>query len=125
MKKQSFTIPYPPTKAGRAAWARQYGLNAYYSGKPWPVRKRDAEYWHRLTRYEMHRQGATKMFDRPVIVSFYWQDRLDIDNHAVMGKMIVDAMKGVLIKDDNRANLKGVAHFWHDDDNILIVIEEV
>lgn len=40
---EKFTIPYPPTKKGKAMWSRQYGMNAYYSGKHWAQRKKDAE----------------------------------------------------------------------------------
>ena len=66
-----------------------------------------------------------KPFDNPVIITLFWNDRLDIDNHAVMGKMIVDALKGRLINDDNRKWLKGVCHFFHDEDYILVQIKEV
>lgn len=35
-----FMIPYPPTKAGKTAWNKRYGLNAYYAGKHHQVRKK-------------------------------------------------------------------------------------
>ena len=60
-----------------------------------------------------------------MVISFFWNDRLDIDNHSVMGKMIVDALKGRLIQDDSRPYLKGVCHYWHDEDYIKVEIEEV
>lgn len=50
---------------------------------------------------------------------------MDLDNHAVMGKMIVDALRGLLIQNDNRRWLKGVSHQWHDEDFILVEVEEV
>ena len=120
-----FIIPYPPTKAGRAQWAKEYGLNAYYSGKHWAKRKKDAEYWHSLVRNELRKQGIRpKLFKSPVIVSFWWNDRLDIDNHAAMGKMIVDALKGVLIEDDTRRYVHGVGHLFHDENHILVEVAE-
>lgn len=122
---EKFTIPYPPTKKGKAMWNRQYGMNAYYSGKHWAQRKNDAETWHMMTRAAMRKAHCRRSpFDKPVIVCFYWNDNLDIDNHAVMGKMIVDAMKGSIIHDDNRRYLAGVSHYFHDEDYILVTVRE-
>lgn len=101
-------------------------MNAYYSGKHWARRKQDAEFWHLLTRSALNRQEVRRTpFEKPVEISFLWNDRLDIDNHAVMGKMIVDALKGRLINDDSRIWLKGVCHYFHDEDYILVQIREV
>ena len=78
-----FEIPYPPTKAGRTAWSKLYGLNAYWAGKHWSQRKKDAEYWHYLVRAELRRQGVKpRVFKHPVYITFYHNDGLDIDNHA-------------------------------------------
>lgn len=122
---EKFTIPYPPAKKGKALWSRQYGMNAYYSGKHWAQRKNDAEVWHMMTRAAMRKAHCrTTPFDKPVVVCFYWNDNLDVDNHAVMGKMIVDAMKGTIIHDDNRRYLAGVSHCFHDEDYILVTVRE-
>ena len=126
MGYESFRIYYPKSKAEQKRWAKEYGMNAYYAGKHWSIRKQDAEYWHLLTRSAMNRQEIrVRPFEKPVEISFLWNDRLDIDNHAIMGKMIVDAMKGRLINDDNRRFVKGVYHGFHDEDYILIQIREV
>lgn len=123
---EKFKIPYPKTKAGQKQWSKDYGMNAYYAGKHWASRKKDAEFWHMMVRSYMNQQDVRRVpFKRPVIVSFYWNDRLDIDNHGVMGKMIVDAMKGRVIEDDNRRWLKGVCHYFHDEDYIGVEIREI
>ena len=123
---ESFSIYYPSSKAEQKRWAKQYGMNAYYAGKHWAIRKQDAEYWHMLTRSALNRQEVRRTpFEKPVEISFLWNDRMDIDNHAVMGKMIVDALKGRLINDDNRRWLKSVCHYFHDEDYILVQIKEV
>ena len=49
MEKITFNIPYPPTKKGKSAFCRRFGLNAYYSGKHWAQRKKDADELHALT----------------------------------------------------------------------------
>lgn len=123
---ETFVIPYPKTATGKKAWAKQYGLNAYYSGKHWSIRKRDAEYWHMLTRSEMERQKVRRRpFENPVIISFYWNDRLDCSNHAIMAKMIEDAMKGRIIQEDSRRWVKGIEHYFHDENFIRVAIREI
>lgn len=126
MAKEVFRIAYPKTGAEKKKWAKEYGMNAYYAGKHWALRKKDAELWHWLTLAAMNAQGIRRTpFKLPVAVTFYWNDRLDIDNHAIMGKMIVDAMKGRVIEGDNRRWLKSVSHNFHDEDYIQVEIREV
>lgn len=123
---ESFIIPYPKSDYGKKTWNRNYGFNAYYSGKHWTKRREDAEMWHSLVRYEMKRQKIrTYPMKNPVIITFYWNDRLDLSNHAVMAKMIEDAMKGIVIKDDSRNYVKGIEHYFHDEDYIRISITEI
>lgn len=123
---ESFRIYYPKSLNEKKRWNQQFGLNAYYTGKKWQVRNKDAEFWHLLTRSAMNKQDVRqKPFEKPVEISFLWNDRLDLDNHAVMGKMIVDGMKGRLIKDDNRTWLKGIYHGFHNEEYILVQIREV
>ena len=122
----TFIIPYPKTKEGKARWNRQFGLNAYYSGKHWAIRKKDAEYWHHIVRDDMKLQKVRNFpFENPVIITFYWNDRLDCSNHAVMAKMIEDAMKGYVIKDDSRRYVRGIEHYFHDEDYIRVVVREI
>lgn len=123
---ETFKIPYPNTPAGKKLWAKVYSDNAYYAGKHWSQRRQDAEFWHNLTRACMHNAGVRKRtFEKAVVVTIYWNDRLDIDNHSVMGKMIVDGMKGRLLQNDSRRYLKGVEHYFHDEDYILVKVRKV
>ena len=46
---EQFKIPYPKPASAKVAWNRRYGMNAYYSGKHWAQRKKDAEVWHWMT----------------------------------------------------------------------------
>lgn len=123
---ETFRIYYPANKADQKRWSKEYGMNSYYAGKHWAKRKEDAQFWHILTISALNRQEVRRtLFEKPVEISFFWNDRLDIDNHAVMGKMIVDALKGRLINDDSRKWLKAVCHYFHDEDYILVKIKEV
>lgn len=109
-----FEIDYPPTKKGKTAWNKRFGLNAYYAGKHYQQRKRDAQELHALTISAMKRARVRRqMVHGPVEVRFYWDDGLDCDNHAVVGKAVVDAMKSYILPDDNRRWFKKVSHeFW-------------
>ena len=120
-----FTIPYPPTKKGKSAFCKRFGLNAYYAGKHWSARKRDAEELHWMTRSAMRRAGIRqRMLQRPVEITFRWDDRLDIDNHAVLGKAIVDGMKGYILQDDSRRYVWRVCHEFWDGGEIQVEVRE-
>lgn len=107
-----FEIPYPPTKKGKANWNKRFSLNSYYAGKHWSARKRDADDLHKITKACMKRAKGNPP-DGPIEVIFRWDDGLDVDNHAAIGKAVVDAMKGILIPNDNRKWFKRVVHeFW-------------
>lgn len=120
-----FTIPYPATKKGKSVFCKRFGLNAYYAGKHWSARKRDAEELHWMTRSAMRRAGIRqRMLQRPVEITFRWDDRLDIDNHAVLGKAIVDGMKGYILQDDNRRYVRRVCHEFWDGGEIQVEVRE-
>lgn len=125
-KTVMFKIDYPPTKAGKTAWNRRYGLNAYYAGKHWVVRKKDAEYWHTITRAAV-RECIKKpvILDNPVVIEAYFNDNMDASNHAAILKMVEDSLKGLLIHDDNRRYVKGVSMFFHNEDYIKVILREV
>ena len=57
----AFEIPYPATKRGKAAWNKRFGLNAYYAGKHWSQRKKDAEELHELAHWAMRKAGIAPM----------------------------------------------------------------
>ena len=56
---------------------------------------------------------------------FYWNDNLDIDNHAALGKAFVDAMKGYLLPDDNPRWFRRVTHSFWRGDAIRVEVEEI
>lgn len=121
-----FDIPYPPTAKGKAAWNRRYGLNAYYAGKHWSERKRDADELHRITQLCMRRARIRKQpLETPVELRFLFNDRLDCSNHAVIVKAVEDAMKGWIIRDDSRRYVRRiVTEFW-DGDCIRVAVREL
>ena len=121
-----FSIPYPPTKAGKAAWNRRYGLNAYYAGKHYQQRKKDARELHEITWAALKKARIKKQMVRgPVQVRFYWDDRLDCDNHAVIGKAVVDALKGWILPDDSPRWVRKVSHEFCGGGEIRVEVEEV
>lgn len=119
-----FSIDYPKTKAGRALWGKEYSLNAIYSGKHWRRRKADAEYWHGLTHAALRRAGIPRGPAKgPVSVRLWYDDRLDLDNHAYIRKLIIDALTGWVIEGDARRHIRRITEGWHDEGRILVEVE--
>lgn len=124
--RESFRIPYPKTDSGRKAWNKQYGMNAIYAGKHWSLRRQDAQAWHAMTISAINAAHIRKRpFDKPVVITFLWNDRLDLSNHAYMAKMIEDALKGRLINDDTRRWVRGIEHYFHDAPYIGVIVQEI
>lgn len=122
----SFRISYPATKAGKAEWNKRFSLNAYWAGKHWAARDKDATEWHdRVHAALMWAQVPKKPTTKPVEICFRWDDGLDIDNHAAVAKMVVDALKGWVITDDNRRHFVRVVHEFWDAGEIGVYIREV
>ena len=121
-----FTIAYPPTRKGKAAWNKRFGLNAYYAGKHWAKRKKDAEELHAITISAMIRAGIKrKVFKRPVNIKILFDDRLDCSNHAVLVKCIEDAMKGWVIEDDDRRYVRSITTGFNENGCIEVYVNEV
>lgn len=121
----AFEIPYPPTKRGKAAWNKRYGLNAYYTGKHWTQRKKDADELHTLAQVCMRKAGIQRqMFAKPVELLFLFNDRLDCSNHAVIVKAVEDAMKGWIIQDDSRQFVERITVGFHDENCIRVEVKE-
>lgn len=118
-----FTMMYPKAMP---RFCKRFGLNAYYAGKHWAMRKADADEMHATVHAELYRQHIPKsIFQHPVKITFYWNDRLDVDNHAVLEKYVIDALKGWLLQDDSRKFLRERDTRFHDAPYIRVVIEEI
>lgn len=101
-------------------------MNAYYSGKCWQQRKRDAEELHTLTMLYMKKARVPKRIAaKPVEIRFLFNDHLDCSNHAVIVKAVEDAMKGWIIYDDNRQHVQRIiTEFWGGD-TIRVEVTEI
>lgn len=120
-----FYLEYPTDKKEKSKFSKRFGFNSTYSGEHWSVRKRKADEWHDFVRGSIIAQGIKpRHLQEPVKFRFYWDDRLDIDNHALMGKMTVDALKGWFIEDDSRKHVNGVSHEFWKGGKIMVEIEE-
>lgn len=87
-----------------------FSLNKLYAGMHWSTRKRQADEWHWRVVSALKEAGIKKrMFEAPVRIAFAWPGKLDLDNTAYMRKMIIDALKGYLIEDDDRRYIIGLS----------------
>lgn len=117
-----FIVPYP---ARKSAWTKRYGLNAYWAGKNHHVRAADARDLEALVRLCLRQQGVpVRLFEKPVSISFWHNTRMDIDNHAAIEKMTVDAIKGWLLRNDDRRHYREKHSFFHDENYMRVVISD-
>ncbi|MDW5300738.1 MAG: hypothetical protein SA378_11490 [Sedimentibacter sp.] len=102
-----------------------YGMNKIYSGKHWSKRNADAEEIHDLVYYSMMQQNVPPViFKKPVVIQMNYNSNLDIDNHGYLTKMIVDGLKGYLIKDDKRKYVNEIRQKFHDGKDVIVEIWE-
>ena len=93
----------------------QYGLNKIYSGQHWRKRQETADEIHTLQ----------KLFKEPVAIHLSYNSKLDLDNHGYLAKMIIDALKGYLIENDDRKYVKALIQDFHSGKDVLVEIWEV
>ena len=114
-------IPYPRNKS---QFCKNFGLNAYYAGMHWAQRKQNADRMHDTVTAVLAQEHISRMpFEKPVRITFWHDDRMDVDNHAIVEKLVVDALKGwLLTNDDRRFYVERVSKF-HADGCIRVRIE--
>lgn len=118
-----FCVHYPRNKS---RFCKEYGLNAYYAGMHWSRRKDNADRMHAVvTAALVEAKIGRTPFGRPVRITFWHNDRMDIDNHAVVEKLIVDALKGWLLIGDDRRFYTERASKFHAEDCIRVRIEQI
>lgn len=121
-----FSIPYPPTAKGKTAWNKRFSLNAYWSGKHYRARAKDARDIHSLTILALRKARVKKEpFKGPVEITFRWADKLDCSNHGALVKMIEDAMKGHVIKDDSPRWVRRITSEFWDGKEIEVEVREL
>lgn len=102
-----------------------YGLNKIYSGIHWRKRQQTADEIHTLVQIHMKLQKIPqKLFKKPVSIHISFNSKLDIDNHGYLTKMIVDALKGYLIKDDSRKYVTCLIQDFYNGKDITVELWE-
>ncbi len=81
-------------------------LNDWYSGKHWYQRQNTKNKYGKIFGDLLEAAGVEKM-DR-FKVSILFNSRLDTDNVVGLSKILVDTMKGVYIKEDNKKFYRGL-----------------
>lgn len=103
----------------------EWGMNDLYSQKKRRNdRMRQAEMVHLMVRAAIRQQvRPVQQFRKPVVVTIWFNSRLDVDNHGFLSKLIIDGMKGLLIEDDDRKHVAGLEQYFHDNDPNDIFVE--
>lgn len=102
----------------------EWGMNRVYSGDHWSIRKQQAAQVHILVKAAIRKQCRNvPVFGSPVTVRIRYNSRLDIDNHGYITKLIIDGMKGLLIKDDDKRYVRELIQCFHTLDKQKIIVE--
>lgn len=101
-------------------------LNSIYSANHWACRERQSKQIHKFVRLSLLAQKISKkLFENPVEINFCWNSKLDLDNHGYLTKLIIDALKGYLIKDDTKKYISQISHQYWDEKGVKINIKEL
>lgn len=86
-------------------------LNRIYGGIHWGIRKKQSQKIHEAVRLSLQAQNIPKEpFKSPVDIVFRWGSKLDLDNHGYIAKLIIDGMKGYLLKDDSKRYINSIKY---------------
>lgn len=86
-------------------------LNRIYGGIHWGIRKKQSQKIHEAVRLSLQAQNVPKEpFKAAVDITFRWNSKLDLDNHGYVAKLIIDGMKGYLLKDDSKKYINSITH---------------
>lgn len=100
-----------------------FSLNAVYGGIHWARRRHQAKQIHELVGLELRRQLIPHhLATVPVSVHFSWNSNLDLDNHGYLAKLIIDGLKGYVIKDDSKPYIKGISHEYWDGPGVSVTV---
>ena len=110
-------------RANRTNYRYYFFDYLYYTGKHWAQRKKDAEELHELTVLSMKKAKIRKEpLPFAVELRFRFNDRLDCSDHAIIVKIVEDAMKGWIIKDDSRRYVKSITTEFYNGDSMEVLI---
>ena len=100
-------------------------LNSIYSSSHWTKRKRQSEQIHNLVKLSLFSQGIPKiLFKYPAKIEFWWNSKLDLDNHGYLAKLIIDGLKGYFLKDDTKKYINSISHNYWSENGIKIRLTE-
>jgi hypothetical protein len=117
MDRIEFTLPIKVTS--------KMSFNKVYAGEHWSKRSKEAETYHNFVKYELMKQKIPReTWELPVEIIFLYNSGLDIDNHAYIDKLIIDGLKGYLIKDDSKKYVRRKTDDYWDGAGIKVIVRE-
>lgn len=101
-------------------------LNSIYKLGHWSRRKKQSEEIHKFVKMSLLSQRVPKIiFENPIDISFSWNSKLDLDNHGYLAKLIIDGLKGYLIKDDTQKYIHSIYHQYGAEKGVKVSIKEL
>lgn len=90
------------------------------------MRRKQPQKVHEIVRLPMKSQNIhQKMFEKPVNIAFKWHSKLDLDNHGYIAKLIIDSLKGYLIRDDTGKYINRITHEYQKNKGVRTKLNEV
>lgn len=113
----------PSIKIGKKEYT-YISSNKYYSGIHWSIRNKIKDLWHYLVKECIDNSKLIK-YKNKVSIDFYWNTRYDLDNNAIMRKMIIDSLViNSIIKDDTKKYIVKISDNIFEENYIKVVINE-
>lgn len=104
----------------------ELSINSIYAGIHWSKRRKQADGIAEIVYYSLLEQHIPlKIYNNPVNITFYWHSKLDLDNHGYLAKLIIDGLKGYLIKDDTKKYIQAISHHYWDKNGVKVIITDI
>ena len=85
-----------------------------------------SEQIHQLVKTSLISQRIPKiLFNHPAKIEFWWNSKLDLDNHGYLAKLIIDGLKGYFLKDDTKKYVNFISHSYWSEKGIKVKLTEL
>ena len=112
-----FTINHKITSAD--------SVNKFWAGVHWAKRKQWADYWHLIVRLALA-NIPHRTLQSPVMIEFWFNDRLDLDGHGMVAKEVIDTLvENNWLIGDTRKHVQCIVYRFHELEGTKVRVSEI
>ena len=101
------------------------GLNKVWAGVNHYVRAKWRDYWHMITRLSL-KNIPHRTLESPVMIEFWFNDRLDLDGHAIIVKVVIDTLvEDNWLVGDTRKHVRCIVYRFHELEGTKVRVSEI